>query len=285
MIRIIALILFFPLSSIAQQRINLTLFGGLANYTGDLQEKRFAVDQAGGTLGAGLSYQLYPKFLIRGQLQYAKIGADDKKSTAPLAISRNLNFKSPIIEASLLADYSFLDLEKKKFTPYVFVGIALFHFNPYTHDSTGAKYYLHDLGTEGQGLASNPGKKPYNLSQLSLPFGGGVRFRINTNTILGYEIGLRKTGTDYLDDVSDHYVNEADLLAGHGPKAVELSYRGDELKDGLTQYPNGQVRGGPKFKDWYYFQGITLSIGIFDGEGKIFGKSPYGRVDCPKSVL
>jgi len=286
MIRIFALLLLLPMYSMAQQKLNLTLFGGLANYSGDLQEKRFTFSQSGGTIGAGLSYEVIPKVLIRGGLQYGKIGADDKKSLNPEFLARNLNFKSPVIEASLLADYSFFDLEDKNFTPYIFVGIAMFHFNPYTRDSTGAKFYLHDLGTEGQGLAAYPDRKPYKLTQLSIPFGGGVRFRISENAVLGYEIGLRKTGTDYLDDVSYRYANAADLLAAHGSKAVELSYRGGELKTGSSAYPTDGTRGGSKYKDWYYFQGVTLSIGILNGDGKLFsGLSHRGRIDCPRPVL
>ena len=284
--RIIVLFLMFPLSTLAQQKLNLTLFGGFANYNGDLQEKRFTLDQAGGSFGAGLSYELFPKLLIRGGLQYGKIGADDKKAKNPLLRARNLNFKSNIEEANLLLDYSLFDLQYRQFTPYIFAGLAVFHFYPYTYDSTGKKYYLRNLGTEGQGLAAYPNKKPYSLTQVSIPFGGGLRFRISENAVLGYEIGLRKTNTDYLDDVSGTYANEADLLAAHGSKAVELSYRGGELKNGPQLYPTNGVRGGSKYKDWYYFQGLTLSIGILNGNGKLFGgKSQRGRMDCPNRVL
>jgi len=286
MMRIIVLLLLLPAFSRSQDKLNLTLFGGLANYSGDLQEKRFTIDQAGPAFGAGLSYQLVPRLLLRGALTLAKIGADDKQSTKPLYLARNLNFKSPIYEASLLVDYSFINLDDHRFTPYIFAGVALFHFNPYTHDSLGTKYYLRNLGTEGQGLSTFPDRHPYKLTRISIPFGGGVRFRINDKTVLGYEVGLRKTPTDYLDDVSTTYANEAALLAERGPKAVELSYRGGELKDGSTTYPNNGVRGGSKYKDWYYFQGLTLSISIMNSDGGFFWeRSGHGGMSCPRPVL
>lgn len=282
------IIIFLPFYVFAQQKVNLTLFGGFSNYSGDLQEKRFTLDQSHGSFGAGLSYEVAPKILVRGALQYGKISADDKRSNDIMLFERNLNFQSQMFEASLLGDYSLFDLQgPKKITPYVFAGIALYRFNPYTFDTTGSKVYLKNLGTEGQGLPEYPDRKKYNLIQLSIPFGGGIRFRINDNTYLGYEIGLRKTFTDYMDDVSSTYADQAALLAGNGPRAVEMAFRGDELKNNPLPYPGANtVRGGAKFKDWYYFSGITLSIGILNDTGKLFGKRERkGSVDCPPSVL
>lgn len=283
------LLLFFllPFSVFAQKKLNLTLLGGFANYTGDLQEKRFSLDQAGGSFGAGLSYELIPKVLLRGQLAFGKIGAHDKFSNKAILRERNLNFKSNIYEASLVVDYSLFDLQDRRVTPYVFLGASLYRFNPYTQDSIGATVYLRDLSTEGQGLAEYPDRKPYKLLQLGIPLGIGIRFRITDNAYLGYEIGLRRTFTDYLDDVSKTYVDEGLLLANRGPRAVDLAFRSDELKDNIYTYPPGNtIRGGEKYKDWYYFSGITLSIGITNAEGKLFGKKVgRGSVDCPPTVL
>ncbi len=132
---------------------------------------------------------------------------------------RNLNFHSPIIEVSLVANYSFFDLQINKVTPYIFGGIALFGFNPYTFDTTGSKVYLRNLGTEGQGLNIYPDRKPYSLGQVAIPFGGGIRFRVTDNVYLGYEIGLRKVFTDYLDDVSTTYADQAAPRRGPGCKS------------------------------------------------------------------
>jgi len=287
--RILLLMVLFPLSAAAQQKLNLTFFGGFSNYSGDLQEKRFTLEQSHPAVGAGLSYEVAPKLLVRGELKYGKVGGDDKRSTDTMLLHRNLNFRSQIFEASLMGDFSLFDMgmRSRKFTPYIFAGVSLYRFNPYTYDAAGNKAFLRDLGTEGQGLPEYPDRHPYKLIQLAIPFGGGFRFKINENTYLGYEIGLRKLFTDYLDDVSTTYADEAALLAGNGAKAVELAFRGDELKDDPLSYPpRNTVRGGPKFKDWYYFSGITLSIGIFNGDGKLFPKRMHkGSVDCPPSVL
>jgi hypothetical protein len=95
---------------------------------------------------------------------------------------------------------------------------------------------------------------------------------------------MRKTFTDYIDDVSKTYVDEALLASNRSAKAVELAFRSNELKDVNLPYPqDGTIRGG-KFKDWYYFSGITLSIGLFNTSDKnsFGGKGKRGSTDCPK---
>ena len=283
--RILLLTLFLPLYTFAQKQVNLTLFGGFANYSGDLQEKRFTLDQSHAAFGAGLSYEIIPKVLIRGAFTFSKLSGDDKFSSKELNRRRNLNFTSVLYDASVVADYSLFDLTDKRVTPYAFAGVAMFGFNPYTLDSLGDKYFLKNLGTEGQGLLEYPDRKKYKNVQFAIPFGIGVRFRITDNAYLGYEIGLRKTFTDYIDDVSKTYVDEALLASNRGAKAVELAFRSNELKDVSLPYPNdGTIRGGSKYKDWYYFSGITLSIGLFNpsGSGIMSGKGKKGSTDCPR---
>lgn len=264
--------------------VNLTLFGGVSNYSGDLQEKAFTLNQSHGAFGLGVSYEVMPKLLVRGEFKFGKLSGDDKFSSKPLNRQRNLNFHSRIYDLSALVDYSLFDLQVRRATPYAFAGLALFGYNPYTFDSTGTKYFLRDLSTEGQGLLEYPDRKKYGLVQVSIPFGVGVRVRITDNAYLGYEIGLRKTFTDYIDDVSKTYVDEALLASNRGFKAVELAFRSNELKDTNLPYPSDlTIRGGSKYKDWYYFSGITLSIGLFNNLSKssLFnGKK--GSVDCPR---
>ncbi len=84
------------------------------------------------------------------------------------------------------------------------------------------------MSTEGEGLVEYPDRKPYNLFQFSIPFGGGIKFRVSDHIVVAYEIGMRKTFTDYLDDVSTRYVDQAILLNERGPGAVAMAFRGDE---------------------------------------------------------
>jgi hypothetical protein len=102
--------------------------------------------------------------------------------------------------------------------------------------------------------------------------------------VLAYELGFRKLFTDYLDDVSGRYIDPAILLADKGPLAVEMSYRGGQIKGGDPTYPvAGSLRGSAKYKDWYYFSGIKLSIALNDSNEK-HRLRKYGIMECPKKV-
>ena len=273
---------FFALISDAQNSLNLNLFLGTSNYSGDLQDKRFAFSQSHLAGGLGLSYEITNHFSVRAAFKIGKISADDKLGRNK---ERNLNFSSQITEGALDLQYLITPLGAHVLTPYVFAGVAVYHYDPYTFDSSGRKYYLKPMSTEGEGFIA--GRKNYSLTQFAIPFGAGVKMPLSENINVGLEVGYRKIFTDYLDDVSKTYVDPNLLLVNRGAKAVELSYRGDELKTGSQIYPTGGQRGNPKYNDWYYFTGLTLSFrlgnSLFGNGGGGAGKNK--EWDCPKNVL
>jgi hypothetical protein len=283
--RPLCLLLFlFPLVSPGQTRLHADLFTGFANYYGDLQDKPLTLDQSSLAIGAGLKYELTDHIAIQSGFVYGKIGADDKRNKPSLQF-RNLNFQSKIIEWNIMGEYTLFDLSTRQLSPYLFGGIALFHFNPYTYDSLGNKYFLKPLSTEGEGLAQYPDRKPYHLTQFSIPMGVGIKFRVTNNVVLAYQFGLRKTFTDYLDDISKTYVDQTNLLNAKGAKAVELAYRAGELKNGDPNYPpDGSIRGGAKYKDWYYFSGVTLTIAIHS-RNNLFNRPGKSSLECPPKVM
>lgn len=260
------------------QKLHVNLFAGTSNYQGDLQDKRFTFSQAHFAGGFGLSYDLSDNLALRGGVVFGKLSGDDKLGRNVL---RNLNFTSGVTEFSLGAEYYITKLNEHVLTPYVFGGIAVYHFNPYTHDTTGTKYFLKPLSTEGEGFVS--GVKNYNLTQLAIPFGGGVKLSLSDNINVGLELGLRKLFTDYIDDVSTRYVDQALLSTSRGPKAAELAYRGNELKNGDPYPAAGTIRGGSKNKDWYYITGLTISFRLGSGNGLGFG-SHHSKYGCPANV-
>ncbi len=257
------------------------VFAGTSNYQGDMMEKRYSMRNAKMVLGLGGSYVFNGHFRARALISLAKLGANDKYSVEPTLVARNLNFSTSLSELSLTVHYDLLDLDYFKFTPYLFGGIAVFHFNPYTYDSVYGKVFLKPLSTEGQGLSAYPERKPYALTQISFPVGAGIRFRVNDDIAIAWEIGLRKTNTDYLDDLSTTYVDQAYLLSQKGQQAVDLAYRGDELKNNPGVYPqDGTVRGGAVYKDWYYFSGVTATFKV--NAGKAARDAQRGSTGCPK---
>lgn len=260
------------------QNFHINLFAGTSNYQGDLQEKRFTFSQSHFAGGVGVSYDLSEKLTARSGIMLGRISGDDKYGTRNKF--RNLNFTSNLSEVNLGLQYHITRPGDHALTPYVFAGVALYHFDPYTYDSSGAKYYLKPLSTEGEGFID--GVKNYNLTQFAIPFGGGVKLSLSDNLSVGIEFGLRKLFTDHLDDVSGTYVNQTLLFANRGAKAVELAYRSNELKNGAPYPIANTVRGGPKNKDWYYFTGFTAAFTIGNGGPGVGGRhSKYG---CPAKV-
>lgn len=259
------------------QNFHINLFAGTSNYQGDLQDKRFTFSQSHFAGGAGLSYDITNHFSVRGGVMLSKLSADDKLGRNKL---RNLNFQTNLAEVNIGAEYYITPLDEHALTPYVFAGVALYHFDPYTFDTSGAKYYLRLLSTEGEGFL--PGVENYKLTQFAIPFGGGVKLSLSENINVGMELGLRKLFTDYLDDVSTTYVDQTTLLANRGSKAVELAYRGNELKTGAP-YPLANSRRGGAKKDWYYFTGLTASFRLFSGNG-IGRGGRHSKYGCPANV-
>ncbi len=250
-------LLIFSFTILVAQDFHLTVFAGISNYQGDLQPKYFTFKQANAAIGFGGLYEINEKLYLRANVSFGKVQGDDKRYSRNT--SRNLSFSSPIIDFHLGAEYDILNSYERTFVPFVFAGLSVFNFNPSTQDSAGlGLVFLRPLGTEGQGFN---GTNKYKLTQLALPFGGGIKYAVSDNVKIRLEMGFRKTFTDYLDDVSTVYANPAALLASNGPLAVSISYRTDELSGHSKSYPGpNRIRGNPKLKDWYYFAGIGVSF-------------------------
>ena len=276
-------LLLISIFSFAQ--LHLGLFGGIGNYQGDLINSAYVGKLTRVAVGITGEYELSSKLSLRGGFTFAQIAGDDQYNTKDYLKLRNINFESNITEFSLLAQYYTFGFENRRWSPYVFGGVAVYHFNPYILTTDDEKIFLKPLRTEGQGLAGYTESKPYSLTQLALPFGGGVKFALSDNVRIGAEIGLRKLFTDYLDDISTNYADENDLRTQVSELAVQVAYRGDEVAGGDPNYPaKGAQRGGVDEKDWYYLTGLTLSFRLGSGGGGLFGGGK-GKYGCPKVPL
>jgi len=157
-------------------------------------------------------------------------------------------------------------------------------FNP-TTEYQGQTVELQPLGTEGQGLPGEPAK--YELNQLAIPFGGGLKISIKERWELGILGNIRYVFTDFLDDTSTNYADDYDLLvATNGNLAGELSSRRWEYLNNecdcedftpSNTYLAGDIRGGSEFKDWFFSVGVSIGY-------KLFSLDRTGRYDasCPK---
>ena len=267
-------------ATVIAQNTHLGFRFGLANYQGDLQEKRFTFQQSEMVGSIGVRYDLSEHLTARGFISYGSIKAADANNKSTALQQRNLSFESRIKELELSIQYNLFSLNDKWWTPYAFAGVAFFNFKPYAFDNNNNKTFLQPLSTEGQGFIE--GKKNYKRTVITIPFGIGAEYALNEDMRVGLELSYRRAFTDYIDDVSTSYVDAAQLLAARGATAVQMAYRGN------GNYPaGGSVRGNSANKDSYYFVQLTFTIRPYvDWYKRTSGISSFKkqkRVGCPGS--
>lgn len=235
------------------------------NYFGDVNPaKNFASFHPGDTrpnIGLNITHRFFPRVSGRFALAGGRIAANDDNAGSSVGSdeyfrnNRNMNFRNNIYEASAVVIVDLIEnrnnyLKRPDFVPYLFAGIAGFHHNPQgTRDGGNTWIDLQPLKTEGV---------DYSLFQFSLPFGGGVRYRINRNLDAALEIGFRKTFTGYLDDVSGSYQGLAALGGDPNSDKGYFGYSITKDQRGGTFDAAGAKRGQGK-SDWYVVTGLSLN--------------------------
>jgi hypothetical protein len=253
------LILAAGFSGYSQQH-EIGIMGGASYYIGDLNPNGHFMQSkpAGGIM---YRYNMNPRMALRVQALFGSLQAAD--SVIRFNEDRNLSFRSPLMELGAqyeLSYYKFkIGSEKDYFTPYLFVGASFFKFNPQGFYK-GDWYNLQSLGTEGQGTTAYPDRDPYSLAGFAIPFGAGFKIILGNATVLGFEWGLRKTFTDYIDDVSTTYADPAVLMSQNTEASAALADPSNNTEFDRT----GFQRGNAATKDWYSFAGITLTVKFAD---------------------
>lgn len=208
----------FAVQSKAQiiQRSEVGFGLGTFNYTGDLVR---SYNLAFSKPAVTIFYRTNVSKVIslRASITAGKIGASDR--THPIdafAVQRNASFNIFVMEAAMAYEYHFLnwkdDRRRLRFTPYVFGGIGLFNI----------------AGVQNKAA-------PYSNVQVAIPFGGGMKYILNPRYYISFEVGIRKTFFDYLDNISD----------------------GDPSQKNY-QY------GNPYDYDNYFFVGVSLTRTFYD---------------------
>lgn len=200
---------------------------------------------------------------------------------------RQLNFRSRVFEASIAGEIIPYNFELgggyqgySVLSPYGFIGIGIYNFKP-QGQYEGTWVDLKPLSTEGQGFVN--GRVPYNLTQLNVPLGFGVKWSYNDQWALSLEVNHRLTFTDYIDDLSTDYVDPQifydNMPIDQARIAERMARRSVEVDPGFingeVSAPNAQ-RGDPKDNDSYYT--ITARFSYFIDPSSVGGGRRYG---CP----
>ncbi len=272
---IVFVMLAFPAGSAYGQRSEIGILFGTSYYLGDLNPSRqFAMTRI--AAGGLYRFNFNPHLSLRLNGILASVEGND--AVVKYNENRNLSFVSSIWELSLQGEVNFLEFEPgsndRPYTPYLFGGAGIFSFNP-TAEREGRYYDLQPLGTEGQGTDAYPERELYDKYSYSILLGIGFKFNITRHFTGGLEWGMRRTGTDYLDDVSTTYP-DPDIFPEPTPNdngGVRLSReRFFSDRSLVNQGENeGFQRGDPTVNDWYSFAGFVLT----------FKLPNFGRPDCP----
>lgn len=235
----------------------LGLFGGVGWYNGDLNPGvMFGKDFMKPAFGISYRKNLNQRYAINTAFTATSLYGDDRLASAVFQHNRNLNFSTRVYELSSRIEFNFLNFDalnpRYPFSPYIFIGLGMFYFNP-TTELGGNVYELKPLQTEG---------KKYSSVSVCLPFGYGFKWAWSDRLIFYGEWGMRKTYTDYLDNVSGRY-----------PLAGSLSGLSEDLADLSLEHNGpdgtnwGTQRGNSKSKDWYSVVCIGLSFRIGPAKG------------------
>ena len=242
------------------------VMGGVSQYFGDLNpDYHFNTPKV--AFGVFFRKQVTDYIAVRIQGQFAQLGYSDIYNTQnAFDLRRNLSFNTNVWQLGFQGDFNFLRFipgdGDHRSTPYLTIGVGMFSFDPYAY-LDGQKYYLRELGTEGQAVGYD-GRKPYNNIAMYIPLGLGYKYNLNPKMNIGFEIVYNFTTTDYLDDVSKTYagINNFPPAPPSPPSPAALlqdrSYETGTPPIGTA----GRQRGYSNQKDGFLYAEIMFSFNI-----------------------
>lgn len=260
------------------QKTEIGLLLGGSYYYGDIVNTNHiqtqTIHQAGGIF---FRKHFSKKVCVRGNFMYARLGAADSNlvdNKSSFQESRNLAFYTDVFELSGVVEYNLIPDNNKsrrivnRLIPYVYGGLGLFYFEPKAiHPITGNPINLRPLKLDGS---------TYSPIALAVPIGVGVRYYLNRNWQLGFDLGIRVTSTSHIDDI-----------AGDSRYADPATLPSEDAKIMLDRSANGMFSaGGDKrgkltyITDIYAIGGITLTYRLWPyGIGRAFRGA---AVRCPR---
>lgn len=254
---------------------------GTSNFMGDLGGSRnigrpfiydLDIQATRPAISVFYKYHLNPFISFKGEFAFTQLVGDDAFNKAEFFEDRsytrryrNLNFRSPVISLGAMAELTLYNYEpgnidNYKVAPFVGIGGGMFWFDPRTDDPlNGNRVRLQPLGTEGQGLDGF--NKKYSLFQPQLLGSAGIKFNAGPMLAMTIEVIYHQTFTDYIDDVSQKFVDPAIFFANYDPATAALVSRLHNRSGELGLPPDpaltkitrpGEIRGDETDRDQFF---------------------------------
>jgi len=253
--------------------------GGSANIGKDNSLADLNFKSTGIAFWAGYRMRFHPKFATTSSISFFNLKGDDALSNNLIRNSRNLHFNALCLEVQQRIEY--ILFSKEQFSPkynfpgvrqaknrnqqyYIFTGVGMLAFSPRAKVND-EWVRLRPLSTEGQGDVI----EEYSPVTLTIPFGFGCRFGINSLWRVGVEVAYVKTFSDYVDDVSTVYYQQPGTAS---TDAVLLSNPSNGSEP--SWFAPGQQRGDSSDKDAYFHLNLVLTRNLtYKDYGKQRSKS------------
>jgi len=214
---ILSVFLIFSILISKAQNGELGIYGGAAFYIGEInQSKLFFMPSI--VYGVVFRHNLNERIAFRIEGTHTNLKASDTKSKNLYQLERGKSFNSPITDLSTGVEFNFIPYDKRElltkyFTPYIYTGVSF--------------------------LVVPENKDAFTFA---IPFAFGFKYAANKKVSIGAEWSIRKTFTDYIDQIDEDYVSQL-----------------------RTTYENKQ-RSYNANNDWYSYAGIVLTVQLFKSE-------------------
>lgn len=195
--KVLFLLLIFSLffNKSKAQHTEIGVLFGASYYVGELNPSTPFINEINPAIGVLYRKNLNKRYALRYGLNYGLLAANDNHNKTQWSKFRNLSFSTSIIEASALLEFNFLPYQinnytTSPFTPFVFIGAAVFRITPKVKNND-----------------NNTTSLSKSIIAPSIPFGVGLKFDFIRNIGLNIEWGIRKTFTDKIDGLPNTYSN------------------------------------------------------------------------------
>jgi hypothetical protein len=212
-------------------------------------------------VGPHVNYKFNPFFAVSGGINYFRLGGEDAKCENIQRKSRNLNFKNDAFDFTVrleyypqflsVSDVGYRGIYQLDYHTYFLLGVGTVLSNPKAQlNNTGKWYKLRKMQTEGV---------KYSPFALTVPMGAGFHFNYKRYHRFGFELTWNWTFTDYLDDISNRYVYDAQMSGDPMAPLLANQYAPQYGGPAAEQFGPGSVRGDPKDWDNYILVSVSYS--------------------------
>ncbi len=175
------------------QHSEIGLLAGTSYYLGEINPSKHVINKVNPAFGVFYRRNLSKRYSLRAGGNYARLSASDDITATDLSNFRRLSFSASLLEGYGILEFNFLPYQINNYTtysytPYVFIGAAIFRASPNV-DNEGI-YSLYSSET---------------VTSVSMPFGMGFKFDVGGNLGMAIEWGMRKTWTDQIDGLTESY--------------------------------------------------------------------------------